>query len=294
MLIIYAACNKLHFPDEWHLVSEQEFGVRMTLNKIFQTVLVFSFAWLLLRVIDYVSLVLIERARLTETKSDDQVIPFLRTAAKFILVSIAFFFVLGAIFEFNIASIIAGLGIGGLAFALAAKETLENLLGSFLIFLDKPFTLGDLVQVAGVRGHVEEVGFRTTKIRTLDKTLVTVANKKMIDAELENQTSRTFVRARTMIGLTFSTNQEQIKSIIADIKNYLHNHKSLRDNATVFFTNFGVSSLEIEIVYFVVTADLDVFSMVKEEVNFQIMEIVVKHGSSFAFPTTTVFLQKEK
>ncbi len=294
LIIVYIACNTLRFPDEWHLASEEEFGVRMTLNRLFQTILIGTVMWLILRMVDYIGLVLLERAKLTESKTDDQLIPFLKTAVKVVLLFIAFFFVLGAIYKLNIASIIAGLGIGGLAFALAAKETLENLLGSFLIFLDKPFTLGDLVQVAGVRGHVEEVGFRTTKIRTLDKTLVTVANKKMIDAELENQTERNFVRARTIIGLTYSTSKNQIKAIIADLKTYLHNHSQLRENASVAFTNFNTSSLDIEIVYFVTTNDLDIFSSVKEEINFKIMDIVADHGCHFAFPTTTVFLEKER
>lgn len=292
LMVVYIACNQLHFPEEWHLASEEEFGVRMTLKKVFQTVFIFSVVWMLLRVIDYIGLVLFERAKHTESKTDDQLIPFLKTAIKVIIIFMAMFFILGAIFEFNIASVIAGLGIGGLAFALAAKETLENLLGSFLIFLDKPFTVGDLVQVAGVRGHVEEVGFRSTKIRTLEKTLVTVANKKMVDAELENQTERTFVRAKTIIGLTYSTSELQIKNIISDLKHYLKQHESLRENPSVNFTNFGVSALEIEIVYFVVTTDLDFFAEMREQINFKIMEIVAGHNSSFAFPTTTVYLER--
>jgi MscS family membrane protein len=180
-----------------------------------------------------------------------------------------------------------------LAVALASKDTLENLLGSFLIFIDKPFTLGDLVQVGNVRGHVEEIGFRSTKIRTLDKTYVTVPNKRMMDAELENQTERTFVRCRTIIGVTYSTTREQMKSILSDLRVMLNTHEMIHEGSTVFFTTFNSSSLDIELIYLVKTITLDKFSAVREDINFKIIEIIEKNGSSFAFPTQTIFLQKE-
>src|SRR6185369_10292037 len=125
----------------------------------------------------------------------DQLVPFLREAIKIIIGVFSFFFILGAVFHINIASLIAGLGIGGLAFALAAKETLENLLGSFTIFLDKPFVVGDVVKVGSAEGTIENIGFRSTRIRTLEKTLLTVPNKKMVDAELDNLTERVVRRA---------------------------------------------------------------------------------------------------
>src|SRR6185295_11619359 len=106
--------------------------------------------------------------------------------------------------------LIAGLGIGGLALALAAKETIENLFASFTIFLDKPFTIGDLVQVGSVTGKVESIGFRSTRIRTAEKSFVTVPNKKMVDVELENQSERFERRAYFTIGLTYATSNEEM------------------------------------------------------------------------------------
>lgn len=294
VLIIYIASNRLEFPQEWHLVPRHEFGLRMSIFKIFETLLVFSFTWILLRLADYFGLVLLYRARQTEGRYDDQLVPFLKGGVKIFLFVIAMLFILGHVFELNVTSIVAGLGIGGLAIALASKDTLENLLGSFLIFIDKPFTIGDMVKVGSVQGNVEEIGFRSTKIRTLDKTFITVPNKKMIDAELENQTVRTYARCRTIIALTYSSTKTQIQSIVNGLQQVLNNHKMVKDGATVFFTNFGSSSLEIEIIYLVKTTNMDEFAAIRQEINFLIMEMVEKHGCSFAFPTQTVYLHKEQ
>ncbi len=118
------------------------------------------------------------------------------------MVVLALFFVLGFIFKVNIVALVGGLGIGGLALALASKETVENLFGSFTIFFDKPFTVGDHVKVGNVEGFVEGIGLRSTRIRTLERSLLTIPNKKMIDAELENVTLRSMWRPRSYIGLT--------------------------------------------------------------------------------------------
>lgn len=293
VVIVYLAFDRLEFPQEWKLVPGQQFGVRLVLFRIFEMAVIFSLTWVLLRVTDYVGLVLITRAEKTESKLDDQLVPFAKSAVKIFLCVIALMIVLGHVFEFNVASIIAGLGIGGLAFALASKDTLENLLGSFLIFLDRPFTIGDLVQVGTLRGHVEEIGFRSTKIRTLDKTLVTVPNKRMTDAELENQTERTFVRNKIILGLTYSTTKEQLQNFIGDIKSYLSTHTQIQKDFTVHFINFGASSLDVEIVFFANTVSVGDNAIIRDEVNFAIMDLVQKNNCSFAYPTQTVYLESD-
>lgn len=293
VLIVYMAFDRLEFPQEWKLVPGHQFGVRLVLFRIFETAVIFSLTWVLLRVTDYIGMVLIARAERTESKLDDQLVPFAKSAVKIFLCIIALMIVLGHVFEFNVASIIAGLGIGGLAFALASKDTLENLLGSFLIFLDRPFTIGDLVQVGALRGHVEEIGFRSTKIRTLDKTLVTVPNKRMTDAELENQTERTFVRNKIILGLTYNTTKEQLQNLIADFKNYLNSRTQIEKGFTVHFINFGSSSLDVEIVFFANTSNVGDNAIIRDEVNFSIMDIMQKNNCSFAYPTQTVYLESD-
>ncbi|MBA3900887.1 MAG: mechanosensitive ion channel family protein, partial [Bacteroidetes bacterium] len=204
------------------------------------------------------------------------------------------FLILSGVFRLDIGTLVAGIGIGGLALALAAKESLENLLASFTIFLDKPFVLGDLVQVGGILGVVEKVGFRSTRLRTLERSFLTIPNKKMVDTELDNLSLRTFRRARFSVGLIYQTTQEQISLIVNDIQEFIDQHPNTNQEGKVRFTEFGSSSLDIMVQYFVDTMDWDVFLNVKQEINFKIMEIVKKHGSDFAYPSTTVFLNQTK
>ncbi|HNR18705.1 MAG TPA: mechanosensitive ion channel [Bacteroidia bacterium] len=293
VVIVFLAFDRLEFPHEWKLVPGHQFGVRLVLFRLFQIAVIFSITWVLLRVTDYIGLVLTTRAEKTESRMDDQLVPFIKSAIKILLCVVSLMIVLGKVFELNVASIIAGLGIGGLAIALASKDTLENLLGSFLIFLDRPFTIGDLVQVGSLRGHVEEIGFRSTKIRTLDKTLVTVPNKRMTDAELENQTERTFVRNKIILGLTYSTTKEQLQNFIGDVKDYLSNHKQVEKDFTVHFINFGASSLDVEIVFFANTSSVGDNAIIRDEVNFSIMDLMRKNNCSFAYPTQTVYLESD-
>ena len=145
---------------------------------------------------------------------DDQLVPFAMEIIKFIVYIFTIFIILGNVLGVNVTALVTGLGIGGLALAMASKESLENLLGSFTIFLDKPFTVGDNVTAGTITGTVEKVGFRSTQIRTFDKSLVTVKNKKMIDAELDNLGMRPVRRVKFDIGLNYETTAEQMKNIV--------------------------------------------------------------------------------
>ena len=197
------------------------------------------------------------------------------------------------IFNINITALAAGLGVGGIAIAMAAKESLENLFGSFVIFLDRPFIVGDIVTVGAVTGVIESVGFRSTRIRTFDKSLVTVPNKKMVDAEVDNLGMRTSRRAKFYVGLTYETTKSQIKKITKDIKAIIDLHENTDKNfGRVKFIKFGSSSLDILVVFYVKGTDWDIYLNTTEEINFKIMDIVKKHKSDFAFPSTTVYLNK--
>ena len=152
---------------------------------------------------------------------------------------------------------IPGLGIGGIALAMASKESLENLLGSFTIFFDRPFTVGDMVTVGSVTGVVEKVGFRSTRIRTFDKSIVTVPNKKMIYAELDNLGIRPVIRVKFNLGLTYDTTIEQIKAIVADIQDMINQHEKTDQEGKVRFQEFGSSSLDILVIYYVDSPKFD-------------------------------------
>lgn len=291
MVIVYSATAHIEFPKEWDLAPVEKFGLRMIIERLYLFIMICSVAWILLRIVDFLGMIFLKKAEKTESKQDDQMVNFAMEAIKIIIIIFTAFIVLGSVFKVNVGSLVAGLGIGGLALALAAKESLENLLSSFIIFMDKPFVVGDNVTVGTISGTVEKVGFRSTRIRTMEKSFVTLPNRKMVDAELDNLTLRTFTRARFVVGLIYTTPEESLKKIIADVQKVLDDHPRTNQEGTVHFYEFGESSLNLLVQYFVDTVDWKIYMQVREEINFSIAAIIKKHGSDFAFPTRTVLLE---
>ena len=293
VVIVYIAFDRLEFPKEWNLVPENQFGVRLVVFRFFEALILFSMIWILVRLIDFAGLVMLEKAKKTESKMDDQLVPFVKEAVKVLVAGFGFLILIGVVFDLDIVSLVTGLGIGGLAFALAAKETLENLLGSFTLFLDKPFIVGDTVKVGTIEGKVESIGFRSTRIRSLDRMMVIVPNKKMTDAELINDTMRVSRRSSFVLNLSYATTESQMKAILIDLKILLSENLMLEENPTVRFRQFGPSSMDIAVIFFVKTSEMDEFLKIQEQINFSILEIIRKHGAEFAFPSTTVYLKKD-
>lgn len=295
VIVFYVAINQLNYPLNEVIfkrtINKSDYTVTIIeiLDKIFIFLIIYSAFKILLRVIDFISLVFEYKASLTESKSDDQLVPFLRELFKIITIIFGVFFVMGAVFNLNVATIIAGLGIGGLAIALAAQDTLQNLLGSFTIFADKPFVVGDFVHVAGYDAIVEKVGFRSTIVRTVDKTLVIIPNKKMIDGPLENLTLRNLRRVKFNVGVLYGTSEIVIRNITKQIKAYIDDHHETSMDTIVVFDSFGESSLNIQVLYYIEIVDYDIYMRIKEEINFKIMEIVTNNGSDFAFPSKTLY-----
>ena len=290
--ILFFGASHLEFPESWGLVNTDEFGIKMIISKTFTFIYIYSIFWILLRIVDYIGLILVKRAEETASKMDDQLIPFALEIIKFIVYVFAICVILSNVIGINIIALTTGLGIGGIALAMASKESLENLLGSFTIFLDQPFTVGDTVTVGSVTGTVEKVGFRSTRIRTFDKSIVTLPNKKMIDAELDNLGMRPVRRVKFNVGLVYETSIEQMKHIVTDIQKMVDDHPKTNTEGKVRFQEFGSSSLDVLVLYFVDSPSWEDLIDVKEDINYKIMEIVKKHNSDFAFPSTTVYLQK--
>lgn len=290
----YLAINQLAHPLEraifhYHKMDGkvqvlQEFTLGEFLDKTFLFFIILSFFWIILRIIDFVAHVFMYRAIKSENKADDQLVPFLKELFKFIIYFIGFFVLLGYVFEVNALSLITGLGIGGIAIALAAKESLENLIGSFTIFIDKPFTVGDIVKVDGVEGTIEKVGFRSTVLRSTDKTTYIIPNRSMIDGVLENMTRRNYRRVKFDINLTYETDPESIKKIIEGIKAFLTEQEHTTD-IFVTFDSFADSALKIQVLYLIENIDYSAYLKIKEEINFKIMEVVQANHTEFAYPT---------
>jgi len=193
----------------------------------------------------------------------------------------------------NVTALVASLGIGGLAFALAAKDTAANLFGSFSLLADKSIRIGEWIKVSGVEGTVETIGMRTTKIRSFQKSLITVPNHIVANNPIENFSRRGIRRIKMHIGLTYSTNSTQITKIMADIKEMLKGHEGISqsDSLMVNFDTFGDSSLNIFIYTFTKTANWAKYLEIREDVNLQIMKIVEDNGSSFAFPSQSIYVE---
>jgi len=286
LCFFYIGASYLQFPS---FVDENFENI---LIKLFSLIFIYAVFKIFIKVIDYIGLILKQRAAQTDNKMDDQLIPFAIEIGRILVVIFALFFVLGNVFNINITALATGLGIGGIAIAMASKESLENLLGSFTIFFDRPFTVGDVVKVGNVTGLVEKVGFRSTRLKTFDKSVVTVPNKKMIDAELDNLGLRPVRRVKFHIGLTYSTTTEQIKKIVSDIQEMINNHEKTNEEGKVRFQEFGASSLDILVLYYVDSPKWEDLIDVKEDINYKIMDIVKKHNSDFAFPSTSVYLHQ--
>ena len=293
LLIFYFSFNTLNIPDSWDLVDSSQLGLKMIFSKGFSFLLIITIFWTILKSVEYLGLRLKFRAEQTESKVDDQLIPFAIEIAKVLVFIFAVVVILANVFEQNVTALAAGLGVGGVAVALASKESLENLLGSFTIFLDKPFQVGDVITIGTITGVVEKVGFRSTRVRTFDKSIVTVPNKNLVNAELDNLGLRPVRRVKMNIGLTYSTNVEQIKSIVNEIQKLIDDHKQTNDEGKVRFLNFGDSSLDVMVLYYVNSPEWKVLIDTQQEINFRIIDIVKKHSSDFAFPTRSVFLENQ-
>ncbi len=294
LISVYIACMQLHWPASWHLSTEESFGIRFVIWKAFQFSIIISLTWILTRLIDFFGIVLLYRARMTSTRSDDQLVPFIKETIKILFVILSLFVSLGVVFNVNVASLIAGLGIGGIAIALAAKDTLENLLGSFAIFLDKPFSLGDLVKVGSVHGKVEKIGFRSTQIRTFEKTLISVPNKKMIDADLENISMRSMIRALFPLVLRFETPVDQIEKFREEALNHLKQKQDVIQDPppSIRLDRITESGVELQFLFFINTTDADVFAIRREEVYFEILKIAHKLEIRFDTKIQEFFIQR--
>ena len=240
------------------------------------------------RAIDIVTDVLARRAALTESRVDDQLIPLLNTALKGFVVVVGALFVLGNL-DVNVTSLVAGLGLGGLAIALAAQDTIRNLLGGVTIFADRPFQVGDWVVVDDVEGTVEHVGFRSSRVRTFYNSLVTVPNARMVDSDVDNMGLRRWRRYKTTLGLTYHTSTDQIQAFVEGVRAMIRANPNMRrDYYIVEFHGFGPSSLDVLVYCFIDAEDWNAELRTRHVFNLDIMRLAEELGVEFAFPTQTV------
>jgi MscS family membrane protein len=208
-----------------------------------------------------------------------------------------FLVALGAIifvaqFGYSVTTLIAGLGIGGIAVALAMQKTLEHVFGSVAIGLDQPIHVGDWVKVGEVEGEVEAIGLRSTRIRTMERSVVALPNGRLAEMHMENFGVRDRILLKTTLALTYQTTPDQIRRIRDEIETLLEEHSLVwPDKIIVRFKGFSASSLDIEVIAWVATRDFNIFRAAREEIYLKYMQIVRRAGSEFAYPTSTVFVK---
>lgn len=192
----------------------------------------------------------------------------------------------------NVSAFVASLGLGGLAFALAAKDTVANLFGSLVIFTDRPFKVGDWIETPAVEGMIEEIGIRSTKIRTFAQALVSMPNATLANTPITNWSRMGKRRVKTRLGLTYNTSVEQMQAILKEIKAMLKKHPDVhQETILVSFDEFDNSALSIFLYFFTKTTVWLEYLHVREDVNFKIMEIVARNGAQFAFPSQTLYVE---
>lgn len=248
--------------------------------------------WLSLSIIDVVMQRALTYATSTEHKLDEQLMPILRRMLKILVVITGAIYIL-QLMDVNVTALIAGVSIGGLALALAAQDTVKNLIGSAMIFFDKPFQIGDWVIAAGNEGEIVEVGFRSTRIKTVDSSIITVPNNVVASDAVFNMGVRTLRVFQATLGVTYDTPPILLKKFIEGLRQIIERHPlTKKDNYLVHFNKFGDSSLQIFFRTHVLVNTLADDFRVKEELSFDILQLAETLGVRFAFPTQTLFIEE--
>jgi MscS family membrane protein len=274
-IFLYLAAQNLHVPLAWHWVSIEYFGVRFLIAKAFESAVILTTTWVIIRLMKVGILVAKVKWQGIEQKSKQQFIPFLNDLSLVFIIAGAGFVLLGRVFEVDVVALITGLGLGGLALALAARETLENLFASFTIFLDLPFVVGDSIQVGNMTGDIEKIGFRSTRLRGNDGNIIVIPNRLLTSQSLENLSEREYRRAKFNLTCDLKTTSVQIDAAIQSITATILQEKlCTKKEPKVIFEGFGPYSLDISVMFFVETKDLAVFQQTKQRINSQILEIL--------------------
>ena len=260
--------------------------VEIVLENAAYFLLVIDVTAILSRIVDsLISEVIMPITEKSDSSFDNQLIPVIQKGVRSII------WILGIIIGldnigFDITAMIAGLGIGGLALALAAQDSVKNIFAGIMIFLDKPFRIKDRIQVDGFDGIVEEVGLRSTRLRTLEGRIVTIPNSRFTDNSVTNVTSQPTLKVKLNLGLTYDTDENQMQKAIDILEDIVKDQEAITDDYAAGFNGFGDFSLNILFIYYVKPDShwLDTQTLVNKE----ILRRFNKEGLEFAFPTQTI------
>ena len=258
----------------------------------FSVLFTFAVTFFVYSLVDVLDHAIMHFTARTRTKMDDMMAPMVRKSLRVVIVLLALVQVAQILSDKPITSIIAGLGVGGLAVALAAQETIKNFFGSLVIFADKPFELGDRIVVGGHDGPVEEVGFRSTRIRTLEGHLVTVPNGELANMMIQNIGKRPYIRRIMNVTITYDTPPEKVQEALDILRDILDDHEGMHKDfpPRVYFNDYNAASLNIIAIYWYHPPAYWDYLAHAEKVNMELLRRYNDAGIEFAFPTQTLYV----
>ena len=269
-------------------------GAEELLETISQVLYAVAIGYALYAVVDIVDYYLTGMADRTASKVDDVLAPLVGRSIRITIFVLVVVNVIHVVTDKSITTIIAGLGVGGLAVALAGQDTIKNFFGSVVILADKPFEIGDRIVVDGHDGPVEHVGFRSTKIRTLSGHLVTIPNSEMVNTSVVNISKRPYIKRVLNVAVTYDTPPEKVEEAVTILKDLLKDHEGMDPEfpARVFFSDYGDWSLNILVLYWYHPPEYWQYMEFSVRLNMKILERFNKAGIEFAFPTQTLWLER--
>jgi len=269
-------------------------GLLITMLVIAKILLVISIVWLTWAAVDIITEYIQYRMTATDRRMDPSLVAFINGVMKVLAIFIALVLTASNM-GINVTGLIAGLGIGGIAIALAAKEPLENLFASLIIFMDRPFHAGDWIISGDIEGVVENVGFRSTRLRTFYNSVITIPNAELARINVDNMGVRPYRRIKTTISVTYGTPPARMEAFCAGIRELIRIHPYTRNERYyVWFADFGPSSLDIELVCHLNANDFATERREKHRLFLDIMRLAQTLGIDFAFPTQTIYMGKEQ
>jgi MscS family membrane protein len=289
ILVTIITLDKLNFPNAFKFTILKT-NSHNIIDAIGNGIVIIAFIWLLLRIIDFIATVLKRKADITPQASDNNLIVFLKDFLKVVLVIIGILLIIRFSFGKDIGNLLAGLSIVAGALALAARESLENLIASFIIFFDTPFNVGDLVKVNNITGTVEKIGLRSTRLRTEDKTWVTMPNKQMVDSIMDNLTLRNQRRGILKLEISLGTSPETLQRFITDLKKIVQH--PLVENYTVFLSDIATNCYLVQAEYYTATIPIADFNQMKQQINLQVIAWLKENNVELAGMNTEIKISR--
>ena len=263
-----------------------------SINRFFKILIILIICWCL---VGYLSNNMFIKLHFGDDVSESMnttAVKFLSNIMKIVIIAFAVVMVISEL-GYNINGLLTGLGVGGLAISLAAQDAVGNLISGFIIIFDKPFKVGDLIETPTVKGFVEEVTMRSTKIRNLDDSVITVPNSTLTKEAITNISMMDKRRIKLNFGLIYSTPNDVLEKVRKEIEDYINENKDiLPEPCRIHFREFADSSLNFEVICYTQTSDMDEYLNISNDLNLAIKRIVEANNTDFAYPTSTVYLQK--